>query len=364
MKQLNDIFPATAPNAIDALRENWKRIRAEQPRIRIRDAAARLGVSEAELLVTEEWSMRLVPDWKSLLSRFHDLGRVMALTRNEHCVIENTGRFGEPKFFQHGGGLVLGPEIDLRFFFSVWHFAFAIEQETAQGLRRSFQFFDPAGDAVFKLHLKDEADSELFHTLSHQFANVEETGPLIIERKAPEELPEQSPETVLENRDEFRAAWRGLRDTHDFHKLLRKFNLKREDALRLAGEEFAVELKSAAVDHALEIARNNGQPIMVFVGNRGMIQIFTGKIHRLVRSDEWLNVLDPSFNLHLRTTGVASAWLVRKPTVDGIVTSVECFDAGGGLVAQLFGQRKPGQPERDDWRKLTGILDTPEWKKK
>lgn len=43
---------------------------------------------------------------------------------------------------------------------------------------------------------------------------------------------------------------------------------------------------------------------------------------------------------------------MRKPSSDGIVTSWEAFDADGELVVQLFGARKPGQPERDDWREL------------
>ena len=43
---------------------------------------------------------------------------------------------------------------------------------------------------------------------------------------------------------------------------------------------------------------------------------------------------------------------MRKPSVDGIITSYEGFDAEGELVIQLFGVRKPGIPERDDWRAL------------
>ncbi|WPN49906.1 ChuX/HutX family heme-like substrate-binding protein [Pseudomonas sp. P8_241] len=61
------------------------------------------------------------------------------------------------------------------------------------------------------------------------------------------------------------------------------------------------------------------------------------------------------FNLHLKTTGVTQLWRVRKPSVDGIITSYEGFDAEGELVIQLFGVRKPGIPERDDWRALAEI---------
>ena len=63
-------------------------------------------------------------------------------------------------------------------------------------------------------------------------------------------------------------------------------------------------------------------------------------------------MLDPGFNLHLREDAIASVWVVEKPTSDGIVTSIEAFDHDGELMAMFFGARKPGQPERADWRTL------------
>ncbi|RMS45955.1 hypothetical protein ALP65_03871 [Pseudomonas aeruginosa] len=101
-----------------------------------------------------------------------------------------------------------------------------------------------------------------------------------------------------------------------------------------------------------EAAAESGLPIMVFVGNAHCIQIHTGPVCNLKWLDDWFNVLDPEFNLHLKTTGIAELWRVRKPSTDGIVTSWEAFDADGELIVQLFGARKPGEPERDDWREL------------
>ncbi|MGH8046767.1 MAG: ChuX/HutX family heme-like substrate-binding protein, partial [Chthoniobacterales bacterium] len=66
--------------------------------------------------------------------------------------------------------------------------------------------------------------------------------------------------------------------------------------------------------------------------------------------------LDDEFNLHLREPGVAAAWLVRKPTKDGVVTSIELYDTAGENIALLFGKRKPGQPEDENWRNLAESL--------
>src|SRR3546814_14136648 len=72
------------------------------------------------------------------------LGTVMVLTRNESAVHEKVGRFDKVSTFQ-GMGLVLNRDVDLRIFFSRWHFGFAVT-ETAHGApRHSLQFFDRDG---------------------------------------------------------------------------------------------------------------------------------------------------------------------------------------------------------------------------
>ena len=70
----------------------------------------------------------------------------------------------------------------------------------------------------------------------------------------------------------------------------------------------------------------------------------------------WFNILDPTFNLHLREDSIHHAWIVRKPTRDGIVTSLELYDGDGFCFVQLFGERKPGKPERDEWLSIVARL--------
>ncbi len=91
---------------------------------------------------------------------------------------------------------------------------------------------------------------------------------------------------------------------------------------------------------------------MVFTGNPGTLQIHTGPVVEVKPTGPWINVMDPGFNLHLNQTGVDQVWLVRKPTADGVVTSIELFDATGYLITTFFGKRKPGQPEDLNWRVL------------
>ena len=154
----------------------------------------------------------------------------------------------------------------------------------------------------------------------------------------------------------FKAAWRALEDTHDFFAMLRRFGVRREQSLRLIGDEFCRPLDRAAVRPLLNAASSENLPIMIFVGSKGVIQIHTGLVSNIVEMGPWINVMDPGFNLHLRLDMIASSYIVRKPTRDGIVTSVELFDADGELIAMLFGKRKPGEVELDGWRALVDRL--------
>jgi putative hemin transport protein len=156
----------------------------------------------------------------------------------------------------------------------------------------------------------------------------------------------------------FQQTWRELKDTHGFFSILKRFRVAREQALRLAPEGYATKIASTATRQMLELAASRETPIMVFIGNRGCLQIHTGLVHNIrMFGSEWLNVLDEDFNLHLRDTAVASAWIVRKPTMDGIVTSLELFDGGGDTLVIFFGKRKPGTAEGEAWRSIIVELE-------
>jgi putative hemin transport protein len=147
-----------------------------------------------------------------------------------------------------------------------------------------------------------------------------------------------------------------MTDTHEFFGLLRRFDVARLQALRLVGAEFARPVALSSARQLLETAAVDGTKIMVFVANPSCIQIYSGQVHRVKVVDAWLNVLDPQFNLHLREDAIASAWVVNKPTRDGIVTSLELFDANGENIALFFGYRKEGDAAIEAWQLLVGDL--------
>ena len=337
------------------LAERLAALKSSEPRLRLRDAATRLGVGEMELVALDlgEGAVRLDGPWGTVIEQLHTLGPVMALTRNEHAVHEKTGQYDNVSI---GGphGLVLGPDIDLRLFLSQWKHGFAVREATGDMVRHSLQFFDAAGAAVHKVYMTGQSDMARHAALVERFRHAAQAVPPVVAGKeAAAPLPDERIDVPG-----FLAAWDALKDTHEFFPMLRKFNVARTQALRLAGPERARPVANLALRTTLEAASRSELPIMVFVGNPGCIQIHTGPVKSLRATGPWFNVLDPGFNLHLRETAIASSWVVTKPTGDGPVTSLELFDQDGGNIALLFGKRKPGEPEVAAWRKLA--LSLPE----
>ncbi len=336
------------------LRAEIERYRHNNSGARARDIATALGVSEAELVACRcgERVARIDGDWGDMLRALNALGEVMALTRNDHCVHEKHGVYDKISIGP-GHGMVLNHDIDLRLFLSHWHFGFAVSEEVKSGLRHSLQFFDLDGTAVHKVYVTDKSDQAAYNALVERFRAADQSPELTVTPLPPRRPDRPDGDIDIGN---FHLHWRALQDTHDFFGMLSEFGVGRAQAMRLAEDEFAAPAPADTLRRMLTMAAEQAVPIMCFVGNPGCIQIHTGPVHSLKAMGPWFNVLDPGFNLHLREDAIAQTWLVRKPTRDGIVTSVELFDSGGFCFAQFFGERKPGKPEREDWRALTGEL--------
>lgn len=276
----------------------------------------------------------------------------MALTRNQHAVHEVNGHYQGISFSAHTG-LVLDKNIDLRLFYHAWKVAYAVTEEVRGEPRYSIQLFDKNGIAAHKVFVQSDGDHKAFERIVSDFAEVDAQDLTVFETLKPKESEKSDAEIDLSG---FQEAWLGMKDTHDFYMITRRFGLSRTQSLRLAPKDHAIELPLASLRTALHGARDGEFPVMFFVGSPGVIQIFTGKIENLLEHGDWYNVMDPGFNLHLRETGIASAWIVRKPTEDGIVTSLEFYDKAGEVILMMFGARKPGKPELKAWLNLTSTI--------
>jgi len=336
------------------LKKQWDELKTASPALRIRNAAEDLGVSELELLLLNptEQRIRLQTEVEAILRRVETLGEVMALSRNDQAVHERTAEYKGLKVFGGAMGLYLG-DMDLRLFLKHWVHVVAVFEPTEKKVRCSLQFFDAAGGAVHKIYATDNTDLTQWNALVSDMASENQSA--TVKLSVIEEA--RFPNNGTANSNEVKSRWSQLKDVHEFNDLLKTLQIDRLESLEKVGLEYAQPIALDSVELALEKARVIQLDIMVFVGNRGIVQIYTGPVSKLVRMKQWFNVLDAKFNLHLDTDQITSCWRVKRPSVDGVITSIDCFNAKRELVISLFGARKPGQQELIEWQALAAELE-------
>ncbi len=330
------------------LRDRWIELRNTEKGLHGLEVAKRLGVTEVELLACADGTpleaTRLEMPFPELIAELPKLGFVKAVTRNDNAVIEVEGTYDNIEFFGAMGQSV--STIDLRIFTSRWGFVYAAREETKRGISKSLQFFDRAGKAVHKLFLREKSDHAFFDSLIAKYRTC--NAPVLNPVDAP---PAEKPDADVDV-DALRDGWNALKDTHEFHVLLRRHGVGRVQALRLAGPELARAVPVSSFETLLSRAAEAELVFMIFVGNPGMLQIHTGAIRRAAAMGTWINVLDPGFDLHVQQNAIASAWIVRKPTDNGIVTSLELYDAQGDQILLAVGKRKGDEAESPLWRTM------------
>ncbi|MHC9236522.1 hemin-degrading factor [Pseudooceanicola sp. 502str34] len=349
MQDLSSPSAVLSPEAIRAARK-------AHDKLRIRDLAHQLKITEGQLVAafTGHGVTRISADPDQLVPRVAELGEVMALTRTESCVHEKIGHYDHYRGGQHAS-MVLNGEIDLRIFPKFWVHAFAVTPEAGLGGGRpALMIFDAAGDAVHKIYSREGSDVAAFARIAADLALPEQSEEMTVEARRAPEAPKSDPEKA----EKLREFWNNMTDSHQFLGLVSKLKMNRLGAYRVAGAPLARPLSPRIVPDLFERVAEAQVPVMIFVGNKGCIQIHSGPLNTIKPMGPWLNVLDPTFNLHLRADHVAEVWLVEKPTRRGMAISVEAFDAEGTVIFQMFGLRKPDADHYPAWEALLADLTT------
>jgi len=329
----------------------WLELKEQNPGKYARDIAAMMNISEAELTWArvghDAW--RLHGEIRDILGALEAVGETKCICRNQYAVHEQVGTFTNQHLNGHAG-LVLNPRaLDLRLFLNQWASAFHITETTPRGERQSIQFFDHQGDALLKVYTTDNTDVSAWGDLLSRFIFADNP-PLALKSADPAANVASVDAATVD------SEWRAMTDVHQFFGLLKRHSLTRQQAFRLVGDDLACKVENSALAQLLNTARQDGNEIMIFVGNRGCVQIFTGAIEKVVPMKGWLNIFNPAFTLHLLEETIAETWVTRKPTADGHVTSLELFAADGTQIAQLYGQRTEGEPEQSQWRSQIDAL--------
>ncbi len=337
--------------------QRYQQSKVDFPDKYARDLAQIIGISEAELAHSRVGhdARRLRGDARGLLAGLSQVGVTKSITRNRYAVHEQMGQYLNQQLTGHAG-LILNPgALDLRLFLGQWTTAFTLTENTPHGERHSIQFFDGQGDALHKVYATADTDMQAWRGLVEDFLSPD--NPDLIIQPVESRAKTQISDVVTKDRV-IEAEWRAMTDVHQFFHLLSRHQLTRQQAFARVADDLAVKVANSALRMILKQANTAGNEIMIFVGNRGCVQIFTGIIEKVVPMKQWLNVFNPAFTLHLVEDAIAESWVTRKPTKDGFVTSLELFASDGTQIAQLFGKRSEGQPEQTQWREQIAHLPT------
>ncbi len=335
------------------LKARWNQLREQQPKLRIRDAAQQLQVSELDLLALGcgETCTRLQADFPALLQQLHTLGEVMALTRSNACVHEVHGQFGE--LHQKGNtALFFRPGQDTRYFLDHWSYAYAVNENQ----RFSLQFFDATGLALHKIYLTEHSYQAAYEQLIETFRHKDQS--CQVEVQTADSLTTAPIYTGEIDPSALRLAWSKLHDVHEANQLIRQYHNDRSAVYQALGEAYARCLSSNTVEALLQQLAEQQIPFILFGMNAAAVQSYSGTIQKLLQTGPWFNVLDPTFNLHLRTDEIAEVWWVRKPSQDGWLHSLDVLDQQGQEIMVMTDQRKRGEAESANWTQLLQQLST------
>lgn len=290
------------------------------------------------------------------MRRALDFGQVRTQTGNDAALMERTGVAmrleqegeapsddpdSEARSRNIAGGYV-GGDINLRFNFDAWRYAYAVTQPGADGWPlRSLQFFDAQGNAVHKLYLTNEVAAGLFDRLVEDYRAPDRHSPALA-AAAPDasDAPAEKPDSAIDVQ-QFRQAWLAMTDAGQSGAMLAAFGVTREQALRLAPPGMVRRLASGALRTLLEEVARQKLGIMALVGNAGVTQVYTGPVASVAADRDTLTAQAPGFSLRLRGDALRGGYAVQRA---GTV-SVEFFDIQGQLAVSFFGLRDRIKPQ-------------------
>jgi len=336
--------------------QDYQALKAKTPMLFPTEGAAALGVSEFELMLASPHSQYIGDDCKSVLKQFENFGPLESIVRNELAVHEKTAPYHNLKLGEKMGLALNVGGLDLRFFMWQWQHMLAVTDISLAKPSYSIQFYNAQGAAIEKVYLRTLSDENVSRWQDMIHRQVQTVSGDAVTLNAQESLIDWQYKALNDEASkQLQQGWLSLTDVHQFHGLLKNLDIDRASSYRQAPEQMTHQLNIDAIEAIFEHACDVQCPVMIFVGNSGIVQIQSGTVQTCKRIGDWFNILDKDhndFTLHLKDKALAQVWCVKRPTKDGIVTCIEGFDRFGASIFSVFGQRAEGMPELKEWQDI------------
>jgi len=150
--------------------------------------------------------------------------------------------------------------------------------------------------------------------------------------------------------DALRADWAAADKTAGVFMGQTAFDSGRLHKLRLVGKVFAHQVGKDSVRIVLQKMADLGCTVVALIGDAGTMQAHQGQPEQIRGGDAGLDILNRDHRLRLREDHIDTVWVAKKPTADGMMTSLELFNRRGVGIARFFSKPEAGKPERREWR--------------
>ena len=308
------------------------------------------NLTDVQRIALQPTATRLHGEFAPLMQRLATLGDLTEVTRNSSALLEKDNVSGT-LYVNNEIELAPAEAMHLRIFYPQWEHGYALEEHDAcsGGKRHSLQFFDRYGSMMHKIVLGENGDIASFRQLVSDHAAAEQLAPHLVH---PLDSDDESEDHGLRqiDVDALRAEWAHTHNHDDFIQRQEAFDQQRLRKLRLAGKAFAYQVANDSAHVILQRMTEFGTSIMAQVGNAGIVQAYYGKIKNIRVKDSRLKIMNAGFRMQLREDHIDSVWVAKKPTTDGIITSLELFNRQGTHIASFLSKKSNGQPEPREWR--------------
>lgn len=296
--------------------------------------------------------VRLRPEWSALMSFLPRMTRTQHMSSNLSASLHSTAAY--PPYQQFGNrGLFTSELTDIRFCLPMLSEAFAVVHKQAAGepMLRSLHFVDAAGATSHTVNVGDFESRLLFEQILEEFVHREQSP-----QQAVVSSSACAPAHCNTCRGALLCEWSKLKDAISFAALLRRHQLPRCHAFRMAQGVFTKCFKPVAIHPLLEEASSLHISVEIRVGNAACEHVCRGKILRIAAEGSSIKLRDPYFTLEFDKSKVAVVWLVNIPTKAGTMKSLELHDADGETIVSFRGCRTESGTQEPSWYKALSSI--------
>ncbi len=324
------------------------------------DIKKALGLSELEI-VDQQLGLRsilLKADFLPLINSLSSLGYTLTSLYNNAVVQECKGFYMATVYENTISILVSNAkEVEVSVLLNNWHSVYAVRELSESGYRYSLQIFGEDGRVIQKIFMQPQSNFYAYQTIiaNHEYYALEATPKL--KRPASDSYSDENDRGMDIDVRALILDWRKKQSINHAELLVKKYGVSYQQMYRCIGDVYAEEFSAKKLQTIMEQVTQRNILVTFRTSNKGALQDYTGMLSNVYAKGDHLYCIAADFSLRILETAIANAWLVRKATAGGIVTSLEFYGSCGSQLLKIHGEYDAKYGEGIYWKRLAeGVL--------